>query len=141
MLFRSKQSAGQHHAELEKANTQTGEMRRRIDELQSALQHAELTGLRRVEQIRQEYATRLESLSAELAEKNLELQQLASIQPGLEQTNRDEIDRLISEAEERNRLLQNRNDELVRVKAQMDVIQERYAQLEKIGRASCRERV
>jgi chromosome segregation ATPase len=123
-------SRGQNHAELEKANAQVAAMRRRIEELQGALQHAELTGLSRVEQIRQEYTARLDTLSAELAEKNLELQQHASSHPGPEQAGRDEIDRLIAEAEERNQILQNRNDELVRVKAQLDELLERHAQLE-----------
>ncbi len=42
----------------------------------------------------------------------------------------DEIARLRQEAQERNQILQDRNDELVRVKAQLDQLHERLAQLE-----------
>jgi chromosome segregation ATPase len=42
----------------------------------------------------------------------------------------DEIARLRQEAQEKNQILQNRNDELVRVKAQLDQLHERLAQLE-----------
>jgi DNA repair exonuclease SbcCD ATPase subunit len=58
---------------------------------------------------------------------------LESSQPSAtqaEQSLRDEIERLLHEARERNRLLQDRNDELVRVKSEMDRLQERLNQLE-----------
>lgn len=48
-----------------------------------------------------------------------------------EQTLRDEIVRLREEAQERNRILEDRNDELVRVKLRLDHAQERLAQLER----------
>jgi chromosome segregation ATPase len=43
---------------------------------------------------------------------------------------RDEIDRLMREAREKHQILQDRNDELVRVKAEMDRLQERVDRLE-----------
>lgn len=51
-------------------------------------------------------------------------------QSDLEQNLRREIDRLIREAQERNQILQNRNDEVVRVKAELDGLQERFSQTE-----------
>lgn len=48
----------------------------------------------------------------------------------LEQELRDEIERLMREAVEKNQILQDRNDELVRVKAEMDRLQERVDRLE-----------
>jgi chromosome segregation ATPase len=47
-----------------------------------------------------------------------------------DQALRGEIDRLVSEAQERNLILQNRNDELVRVKSELDSLSERFTQLE-----------
>ena len=48
----------------------------------------------------------------------------------VEQSLRNEIDRLLHEAQEKNRILQDRNDELVQVKAEMDRLQERLNQEE-----------
>lgn len=48
----------------------------------------------------------------------------------LEQSLQIEIDRLRYEAQEKNRILQDRNDELVRVKTEMDRLHERLSQLE-----------
>lgn len=49
---------------------------------------------------------------------------------GSEQRRREELTRLRREAQEKNQILQDRNDELVRVKAQLDQVQERLAQLD-----------
>ena len=48
----------------------------------------------------------------------------------MEQSLRAEIERLVLEAEEKRRILQNRNDELVTVKASMDALQERLSAAE-----------
>jgi DNA repair exonuclease SbcCD ATPase subunit len=47
-----------------------------------------------------------------------------------EQSLREEIERLVHEAEEKSQILQNRNDELVTVKATMDALQERLSAAE-----------
>jgi DNA repair exonuclease SbcCD ATPase subunit len=47
-----------------------------------------------------------------------------------EQSLREEIARLVHEAEEKNRILRNRNDELVTVKSTMDALQERLSAAE-----------
>src|ERR1044072_3697416 len=48
----------------------------------------------------------------------------------MEQSLRAEIERLVLEAEEKRRILQNRNDEIVTVKATMDALQERLSAAE-----------
>ena len=48
----------------------------------------------------------------------------------MEQSLRREIERLVHEAEEKNQILQNRNDELVTVKATVDALQERLSAAE-----------
>jgi chromosome segregation ATPase len=51
-------------------------------------------------------------------------------QATIEQSLRDEVDRLIREAQEKKQILQDRNEELVRVKAELDQLHERVNQLE-----------
>ena len=48
----------------------------------------------------------------------------------VEQSLRDEVNRLVGEAQEKNRILRDRNEELVLVKAELDRLQERLNQLE-----------
>ncbi len=48
----------------------------------------------------------------------------------IEQNLREEIERLLHEAQEKSRILQTRNDELVTVKATMDALQERLSAVE-----------
>ena len=114
---------------LERAESQGRALHRRIEELESELQHAQLTGLSRAEQVAQD-AGRIEELNSQLAEKTSLLQNRELEGANLSDTLRNELDRLVREAEERNQILQNRNDELVRVKAEMDSLHERFTQLE-----------
>ena len=116
--------------ELEKAQSEARVLQSRIEELDTELQYAQLTALSRTEQITQDYAARMADLNAQLAQKTSVLQERDLVQSNIEDTLRYELERLIREAEERNQILQNRNDELVRVKAEMDSLQERFAQLE-----------
>jgi chromosome segregation ATPase len=58
-------------------------------------------------------------------------QSAAGVEGGTpEQSLRDEINRLIREGQEKNQILQNRNEELVRVKAELDRLYEQVSQLE-----------
>jgi chromosome segregation ATPase len=116
--------------ELEKAQSESRALHRRIEELDTELQHAQLTALSRTEQVTQDYAARIADLNSQLAQKTSVLQERDLAQANIEHTLRYELERLIREAEERNQILQNRNDELVRVKVEMDSLQERFAQLE-----------
>jgi hypothetical protein len=56
--------------------------------------------------------------------------ELASAQANLDTGLRDEVNRLIREAQEKNQILRDRNEELVRVKAELDSLHERLTQLE-----------
>ena len=116
--------------ELEQAQSEARVLQSRIEELETELQHAQLTALSRTEQITQDYAARIVDLNSQLAQKTSVLQERDLAQSNIEHALRHELERLIREAEERNQILQNRNDELVRVKAEMDSLQERFAQLE-----------
>ena len=65
-----------------------------------------------------------------IAQKDSELQVRAEGEPEREQTLRREVDRLVHEIQERNQILQDRNDELVRVKADGDALRERFSAVE-----------
>jgi chromosome segregation protein len=116
--------------EIEQAQAQIAFLNHRLEELQSALQQTELSANSRAEQLREEYEARVETLSREVAGNSAQLENCALIASDLEQALRGQIDRLIGEAQERNLILQNRNDELVRVKGELDSLSERFMQLE-----------
>ncbi len=116
--------------ELEKSQSQTRLLERRVDELTAELRQGELTSINRAVQIKEEYGLRIAELERQVAQKNSELVERRVFSSELEPTLRLEIDRLIRESQERNKILQDRNDELVRVKADLDNIQEQYRALE-----------
>ncbi|MGZ8487843.1 MAG: hypothetical protein ACXWW4_04840 [Candidatus Binatia bacterium] len=120
----------EHRREVDRAQAQLTLLHSRIEELQSTLQQTEVGANSRTEQLRQEYAARVDTLKRELVERSAELQDRAGANSDSEQALRSEIDRLIGEAQERNHILQSRNDELVRVKNDLDSLAERFSQLE-----------
>ena len=116
--------------ELEKATTQASVLQRRVEELEVELRHAELTAVGRAEQTRQDTTAQVEQLNSALRQKSRELEDRSIAQSTLEQSLRQELDRLMHEIEERNQLLQNRNDELARVRADLDGTRDRLYQSE-----------
>ncbi|MGZ8498529.1 MAG: hypothetical protein ACXW5W_08925 [Candidatus Binatia bacterium] len=120
----------EHRREVDRAQAQLTLLHSRIEELQSTLQQTEVGANSRTEQLRQEYAARVDTLKRELVERSAQLQDRAGANSDSEQALRSEIDRLIGEAQERNHILQSRNDELVRVKNDLDSLAERFSQLE-----------
>jgi hypothetical protein len=122
-------SVQDRNGEDERAQAQTRSLQRRIEELEMELQHAQLTAARGAEQVREEYTRRIEKLNAEVARHNAALQGREQAETQSEQTLRAEIDRLVRENQEKNLILQNRNDELVRVKSDRDALQESYKEL------------
>ena len=119
-----------HNEELEKSAAQARVLKRQVEELEVELRHAEITALSRAEQMRQESAARIDALNLALQQKSAELEERGVAQSSLEQSLRHEVNRLVHEVEERNQISQNRNDELVRVKAELDRIHSRFNQLE-----------
>ena len=129
-LGEQQRASEERRREVDQAQAQIALLHSRVEEQQSALQQTELVANNRTEQLRQEYAARVDALSRELGEHSARLQDRASANSDIERTLRSEIDRLIGEAQERNQILQNRNDELVRVKNDLDSLAERFNQLE-----------
>ncbi len=116
--------------DLEKSRLQARLLEQRIEELLSERQQIENTAVNRAQQIRDEAGLRIAELESLVARQDHELQERRSSQAQLEQTLGQEIDRLVHDAQEKNQILQNRNDELVRVKAAMDPLQERLSEME-----------
>ena len=129
-LAEQQNSIKDRNLDIESALSQTHSLQRRIEELETELQHAQVSGLAQAEQLRQQSVTQFDELNKQLAQKAAEIQDNAMSQSTLEQSLRSEIDRLIHEAQERNQILQDRNDEVVRVKADMDLLLDRFTQLE-----------
>lgn len=116
--------------ELEKVRARTQSLDQRIEELHAELRQAERTALTQAQKMTEESAMKIDDRNERLAHNAAELQQRGAAQSDLEQSLQNEIDRLIREAQEKNQILQDRNDELVRVKAEMDRLHERFNQLE-----------
>jgi chromosome segregation ATPase len=133
--FEAKLAEQQHgikdrNLDLERAQSQVHALERRIEDLKTHLEHAQMKAFSRVEQTTQNYVAQIEDLNTQLAQKTHVLQERDRAASNIEHTLRSEFDRLVRESEERNQILQNRNDELVRVKAEMDSLHERFMQLE-----------
>jgi chromosome segregation ATPase len=116
--------------EIERSKSQAHLLDQRVADLRTELQQTERTAIDRAVQIKEEYGLRIADLERQLAQKTSELQTHGEEQPELEQTLRRELDRLIRETQEKNQILQDRNDELVRVKAEADGLRERFSQVE-----------
>jgi len=116
--------------ELERSQSQARLLEQHIEELSTELRQAELTAINRAVQIKEEYGVRIADLERQVAQKTIELQERGVSRSEAEETLRLEIGRLIREAQERHQILQDRNEELVRVKAEMDTFQEQCRNLE-----------
>jgi chromosome segregation ATPase len=129
-LAEQQHSIKDRNLDLERAQSQSHALQQRIEDLETHLQHAQLTVFSRVEQTTQNYAAQIEDLKSQLGQKTHALQERDLAASNIEHTLRSDLDRLVRESEERNQILQSRNDELVLVKAEMDSLQERFMQLE-----------
>ena len=129
-LAEQQDSIKDRNLDIERAQSQTHSLQRRIEELETELQHARLSGMAQAEQLRRQSVTQIDELNKQPGQKAAEIQENAMSQSTLEQSLRSEIDRLIDEAQERNQILQDRNDEVVRVKTEMDLLLDRFTQLE-----------
>lgn len=116
--------------EIERFKSQLRSREERIESLSTELRQTERTAIDRAVEIKEEYGMRIADLERRIAQKDSDLQIRAEAQPELEETLRRELDRLVHEIQERNQILQDRNDELVRVKAEGDTLHERFSAME-----------
>jgi len=116
--------------EVERFKSQLRLRDERIEALSTELRQTERTAIDRAVEIKEQYGLRIADLERQIAQKTSDLQAFAGAQPELEQSLRRELDRLVHEIEERNQILQDRNDELVRVKVDTDALRERFSAME-----------
>jgi hypothetical protein len=97
-------------------------------EIESLKSH--ISALTEQHRLQQQFADRLAASQAEASQRSRELEEPARSLSEAESTGALELQRLRAEVQEKRALLENRNEELVLVKAEMDLLQERVTQLE-----------
>ena len=107
---------------------------KRIGQAEVAFKQAEATATSEIEQIRRQSQAELAAQQAESDRKAEALQQREAALYSAEQNRQLEINGLRAEVAEKHSLLENRNDELLRVKPELDAFQERIAYLESAAR-------
>jgi chromosome segregation ATPase len=102
----------------------------RIGQAEVAFKQAEATATGEIEQMRRQSQAELAARQAEDEQKVEAFQQREAALLSAEQDLQLEIDRLRAEVAEKHSLLEDRNDELVRVKTEIEALRERIADLE-----------
>jgi chromosome segregation ATPase len=106
------------------------ELVERLDQSAVALEQAREISAIEIEQMRQQSQAELAARQLEHDQKAEALQQRETALQSEEQKLQLEINRLRAEVAEKRSLLEDRNDELLRVRAEMDAFRERVADLE-----------
>jgi chromosome segregation ATPase len=120
--------------EIRALESRVSELVERLDQAEIARKEAEATATGEIEQIRRQSQADLEAREAESDQKVEAFQQREATLQSAEQNLRLEIERLRTEVAEKHALLENRNDELVQVKTELDSLHERIADLESLVR-------
>jgi chromosome segregation ATPase len=113
----------------------------RLAQSEVAIKEAQAKAAGDMELIRVQSQAELAALQTELERQVQRLQKREAIVYSTEQSLQVEINSLRAEIKEKHGLLQSRNDELLRVKAEMDALQERIVYLESAARQAELERV
>jgi chromosome segregation ATPase len=129
-LVELRQVAENRARELDQASSERQQLLCRIDQLESADADAEATAISRVEQITQRYEIQMAALHVEIEQKTVALEERGAKRNDLERTYHVELSRLRAESQDKQRLLENRNEEFLGVKNAMDSLRERLIQLE-----------
>jgi chromosome segregation ATPase len=106
----------------------------RIDRSEATLEQARATAAAEIEQMRQQSQAELTARQAEIEGKVEALQKHEAELYATEQNLQAEMNVLRAEVAEKRSLLENRNDELLRVKLEADSLQDRIAYLESAAR-------
>ncbi|HXV82516.1 MAG TPA: hypothetical protein VEG60_21840, partial [Candidatus Binatia bacterium] len=121
--------------EVQALNSKVTELADRLDRSEVALEQARATVASEIEQIRQQSQSELTARQEEIERKVEGLQDREAALYAAEQNFKVEIDALRTEVVEKRFLLENRTDQLVRVKVERDELQERIADLESARQA------
>ncbi len=124
------QLAQSYSRDLEKAQSEAVALRDHITQLETAVEQAQATGGHRTAQLEQQHEERLTGLQRDLEQRVLELHERTRLSEQSESALHDEIQRLRKEAQEKHALLENRNEEVLLAKSEMDLLRQRLAQVE-----------
>jgi chromosome segregation ATPase len=116
--------------EVQALESKVTELVDRIDRSEVALDQAGATAASEIEQLRRESQEQLTARQAEIERKVEGLQDREAALYAAEQNFKIEMDALRTEVAEKRFLLENRNEQLVRVKMEVDVLQDRIGYLE-----------
>jgi chromosome segregation ATPase len=111
-----------------------------LGQAETAANEAQVKAASDTELLRVQSQAELAALQTELDRQVQRLQKREAIVYSTEQSLQVEINNLRTEIKEKHGLLQSRNDELLRVKSDMDTLQERIVYLESAAREAERER-
>ena len=117
------------HAALAARNKEIQGLELQVSQSDLAIKHAETKAAAEIAHLRRQSESQLESLQAEIDWKVEDLQRREAAVYATEQNLQAEINALAAEVAEKRALLESRNDELLRVKAEMDGLQERIIYL------------
>jgi chromosome segregation ATPase len=120
--------------EVQALESRVTELADRIDRSEIALEQARAIAVSEIEQIRQQSQAELTARQEEVERKVEGLQDREAALYAAEQSFKVEIDALRKEVAEKRFLLENRNEQLLRVKMEMDELQDRIGYLESVAR-------
>jgi chromosome segregation ATPase len=120
--------------EVQALESRVTELADRIDRSEIALEQARAIAVSEIEQIRQQSQAALTARQEEVERKVEGLQDREAALYAAEQSFKVEIDALRKEVAEKRFLLENRNEQLLRVKMEMDELQDRIGYLESVAR-------
>jgi chromosome segregation ATPase len=106
----------------------------RADQAEVTLKQAEATAMTEVEQMRRQAEAELAAQRAEADQRVEALQKREAALDAAEKHRQQEINMMRAEVAEKHSLLENRNNELLRVKTEMDTLQERIAYLNSVAK-------
>ena len=129
-LTEAQRLAENRRCDFERAQTEAASLRDRITQMETAVEQAQTAAAYQLAQLQQQYDDRLAASQAELVQCSLELEERARLLGESESTAKIAVHRLSAEVQEKHALLENRNEELLLVKAEMDLLQERVTELE-----------
>ena len=118
--------------EVQDLESKFNELVERLDRSEVALEQARATATNEIEQIRRQSQTEVTARQAEIEQKVGVLQDREAAFYVMEHNFKDEINALRTEVAEKSFLLENRNEQLLRVKMEMDALRERVVDLESV---------
>ena len=128
-LARRPEGATDQSAQLIAAQNKIAELLERLEQLEAARHALQENAGHELQQLRESFETRITKLRTELAAKEqARPQEPVAVDNRLEEGFQKQIQELQNQLAEQHTLLENRNEELIKVRAELDVLHNRFAQ-------------